>query len=60
MIKFQDELALKDKQLTELQTSSKKKQLTLETQMKVDLKKFNSKISKLNSRLNKADSIVKQ
>ena len=60
MIKFQDELAIKDKQLTELQTSSKKKQLTLETQMKVDLKKFNSKISKLNSRLNKADSIVKQ
>lgn len=31
LIKFQDELAIKDKQLSELQASAKKKQFELET-----------------------------
>ena len=36
LIKFQDELALKDKQLSEQQASSKKKLMAIETQMKVE------------------------
>ena len=58
LMKFQDELAKKEKQLTELQATSKKKITDLETQMRKDLKRSASEIAKLNSKLNKQESMV--
>ena len=58
LIKFQDELALKDKQLSEQQASSKKKLMALETQMKVEQKKSATQIAKLNTKLDKSELLA--
>ena len=58
LMKFQEQLALKDVQMIEMQQVSKKKMGDLEKQLAATEKKSASEINKLNAKLNKQESLV--
>ena len=58
LIKFQEQLVQKDKEISEIQNCAKKKQLELETLLKREKKKYADQSTKLNSKLNKQESLV--
>jgi len=58
LVKFQEQLVLKDAQITGIQVAAKRKQTELETKLAATVKKKGDEIAKLNTKLNKQESLV--